>query len=107
MKQSKKLIQPTPEEDVAIAAGVAADPDTYILSDAEMSSLRPLMETNPQWVVTFQRQRGRPRSANPKQHVSLRLDPDVLAYYKSLGAGWLTTINDTLRHAMGAPHSKL
>jgi uncharacterized protein (DUF4415 family) len=43
--------------------------------------------------------RGRPRSAAPKQAVKLRLDPDVLAYFRGLGPGWQTRINETLRRA--------
>ncbi|MCP5431733.1 MAG: BrnA antitoxin family protein [Alphaproteobacteria bacterium] len=43
--------------------------------------------------------RGRPRSAAPKTAVSLRLDADVLEYYKSAGAGWQSRINADLRKA--------
>jgi uncharacterized protein (DUF4415 family) len=43
--------------------------------------------------------RGRPRSAAPKQAIKLRLDPDVLAYFRNLGPGWRTRINATLRRA--------
>jgi uncharacterized protein (DUF4415 family) len=43
--------------------------------------------------------RGRPPSPAPKQAVKLRLDPEVLAYYRSKGPGWQTRINATLRRA--------
>jgi uncharacterized protein (DUF4415 family) len=43
--------------------------------------------------------RGRPPSAAPKQAIKLRLDPDVLAYFRSKGPGWQTRINATLRRA--------
>jgi uncharacterized protein (DUF4415 family) len=43
--------------------------------------------------------RGRPPSAAPKQAIKLRLDPDVLAYFRSQGPGWQTRINATLRRA--------
>ncbi len=45
--------------------------------------------------------RGRPRSSNTKQAVSLRLDPDVLDWFKSTGARWQTRINDELRKVAG------
>ena len=45
--------------------------------------------------------RGRPRSDNTKQAVSLRLDADVLEWFKSSGAGWQTRMNDVLRRAAG------
>jgi len=34
-------IFPTPEEDAVINAGIAADPDTYELSDVEFAELKP------------------------------------------------------------------
>ena len=40
--------------------------------------------------------RGRPALAKPKQAVSLRLDPDVIAYFKAGGPGWQTRINERL-----------
>ena len=39
---------------------------------------------------------GRPKSANPKEHVNLRLDPKVLEFFRSGGPGWQTRVNDTL-----------
>ena len=45
---------------------------------------------------------GRPKSANPKQLVSLRLDPDLLAWLRASGPGWQTRANDILRQAMPA-----
>jgi uncharacterized protein (DUF4415 family) len=43
--------------------------------------------------------RGRPPSPAPKQAIKLRLDPDVLEYFRSKGPGWQTRINATLRRA--------
>jgi uncharacterized protein (DUF4415 family) len=43
--------------------------------------------------------RGRPPSAAPKEAIKLRLDPDVLAYFRGLGPGWQTRINEALRRA--------
>jgi uncharacterized protein (DUF4415 family) len=45
--------------------------------------------------------RGRPRSENPKQAVSLRLDTDVLDWFKKSGIGWQTRINEALRKVAG------
>ena len=41
--------------------------------------------------------RGRPRMANPKQAIKLRLDADVLAHFRATGPGWQTRINAALR----------
>jgi uncharacterized protein (DUF4415 family) len=43
--------------------------------------------------------RGRPRLANPKRAVKLRLDADVLASYRKTGRGWQTRMNADLRKA--------
>jgi uncharacterized protein (DUF4415 family) len=43
--------------------------------------------------------RGRPRMANPKQAVKLRLDAAVLAHFRATGPGWQTRINTALRKA--------
>lgn len=45
--------------------------------------------------------RGRPRSDNPKETISLRLDRDLIARLRESGPGWQTRINDTLRKAAG------
>ena len=46
--------------------------------------------------------RGRPvlDDAQKKVPVSIRLDPDVLAWFRQLGNGWQSRINDTLRAEM-------
>jgi uncharacterized protein (DUF4415 family) len=43
--------------------------------------------------------RGRPKSEAPKEAISLRLDPDVLAHYRDKGPGWQSRINEDLRKA--------
>lgn len=40
--------------------------------------------------------RGRPRSQNAKQLISLRLSPQVLEHFRATGPGWHTRINDVL-----------
>jgi uncharacterized protein (DUF4415 family) len=41
--------------------------------------------------------RGRPKSVNPKEHVNMRLDRDVLAHFRAGGRGWQSRINAALR----------
>ena len=45
--------------------------------------------------------RGRPAKAAPKEAVNIRLDPDVLAYFRGTGRGWQSRINAALRKAAG------
>jgi uncharacterized protein (DUF4415 family) len=40
--------------------------------------------------------RGRPKSDNPKQLLSLRLPPNVIARWKATGPGWQTRMVETL-----------
>jgi uncharacterized protein (DUF4415 family) len=58
--------------------------------------MRPLKEVMPEFVAAWRRSRGRPRTANPKTLVSLRLDSDVLDAFKAEGPGWQTRINKVL-----------
>ena len=41
--------------------------------------------------------RGRPPMENPKQLLSLRRPPDVIAGWKATGPGWQTRMADVLR----------
>lgn len=41
-----------------------------------------------------------------KEAISIRLDDDVLSYFKSLGAGYQTRINAVLRHFMEQARAK-
>ena len=43
------------------------------------------------------RKPGRPKAILPKVYTGMRLDADVLAYFKSEGQGWQTRINDALK----------
>lgn len=59
-----------------------------------IQNLRPFSEEE----KTFWRKAlGRPPTENPKQAVSLRLDPDVVAHFKKGGPGWQSRINAALR----------
>lgn len=41
--------------------------------------------------------RGRPVSANPKAHVNLRLDAEVVDAFRASGDGWQTRLNAALK----------
>lgn len=89
-KHSKHFgfVLPTPEENAAINAGIAADPDTAELSDAQLSTLQPLAR------------RGRPPVPVPRPMLSMRVDADVLAALRATGPGWQTRLNTLLREAV-------
>lgn len=57
---------------------------------------RPGAQTEAQPV---KRRPGRPPIENPRQAVSLRLEPDVLEKFRATGPGWQRRINDVLKAA--------
>jgi uncharacterized protein (DUF4415 family) len=44
---------------------------------------------------------GRPKKDAPKVAVNIRLDSEVLAYFRATGRGWQSRINEALRKAVG------
>jgi uncharacterized protein (DUF4415 family) len=80
------LSAPTPEEDRRIVAAAKADPDAQPLTARQLKAMVPIQ------VV-----RGRPKSTNPKQLVSVRYSPEVLAYFRSTGEGWQSRMDEVLR----------
>lgn len=76
----------TPEEDAAITAAAMADPDCPPMTDGDWERVKPRLFRG-----------GRPKSAVHKEHINIRLSPDVLQYYRSLGKGWQTKIDEDLR----------
>lgn len=87
-KVSKRpsVAMPTLKEEKAITAAAKADPDAQPLTPKQLASMVPLRSL-----------RGRPKSANAKQLVSVRYSPEVLAYFKSTGDGWQSRMDGVLR----------
>jgi len=89
MNPKRKLTPPTPAEDAAINAGIAADPDTMEMSAAQIAE-----------AAQVKRARGRPMGSvaeSTKKTISMRLDQDLLDAMRSSGPGWQTRANDLLR----------
>jgi len=87
-KVSKRssITLPTLKEDRAITAAAKSDPDARPLTPRQLKAMIPLRAL-----------RGRPKSANAKQLVSVRYSPEVLAFFKSTGDGWQSRMNGVLR----------
>ena len=100
MTSSRNRIPPmTDEDEKRVQAQIAADPDAPEATDEELAQARPFVDVFPQFAESIRRARGRPQVDSPKQQVSLRLDPDVIAAYKNSGKGWQSRVNDILRKA--------
>ena len=70
------------------------------MTRADFARARRLRVDMPDVVEAMKRGRGRPKAERPKERVSLRLDPDVVAAYRATGEGWQSRINDTLARAL-------
>lgn len=65
----------------------------------ELAQAKSFAETFPHLAESIKRGRGRPPVETPRQQISLRLDPDVIAKFKATGRGWQSRINEALREA--------
>ncbi|MCA0998578.1 BrnA antitoxin family protein [Alloyangia pacifica] len=91
-----------PLSEAKVQAMIASDPDAPEATDAQLAQAKPFTEAFPVLAEKMRKNAGgRPKAANPKVAVSLRLDPEVVARFKAEGPGWQTRINEALRHAAG------
>ena len=84
-KTSRKpaIRMPTVSEDRVVIAAARRDPDARPLTARQLKTMVPL--------------RGRPRSPNAKQLVSVRYSPEVLAWFRATGDGWQARMDRVLR----------
>ena len=87
-KPSKRIavMAPSVAQDKRITAAAKSDPDARPLTTAQLKAMIPMRAL-----------RGRPKSANPKQLVSVRYSPEVLEYFKATGEGWQSRMDSVLR----------
>lgn len=91
----------TDREEAEIQKMIASDPDNPELTDEQLKQGKSFADAFPDLAESIKRSRGRPSVDNPKQQVSLRLSPDVLAKLKASGKGWQSRADDILRKAVG------
>jgi len=95
MNKQHKYIMPTDEEDAAINAGIAADPDTF---ESDFSRAVRSSATTPQGIVDDVIKQYRGKQVKPtKQPISIRLSPEVLDFFRAQGKGWQTAMDDVLK----------
>lgn len=82
----RPIAMPTAKEDKRLVAAARADPEAQPLTPKQLKAMVPLRAL-----------RGRPKSANPKQLVSVRYSPEVLAFFKASGEGWQSRMDAVLR----------
>lgn len=91
--------RPTPP-DAGFTAGDFEAVTSPELTAEELATARPFAEALPDLTAALQASaRGRPKAANPRQLVSLRIDAATLERIRATGPGWQTRINDALAKA--------
>lgn len=71
--------------------------DRHAITPAEYDELPEL--TDDMLARAVVKKGGRPRSPNPRQAISLRLPPDVIARWRATGPGWQTRMAERLAKA--------
>ena len=91
-------ISPTDEEEAEIQRQIAKDPEDPA-HWANTTPLRPVIEVMPDHVERHRPGRGK-QKAPTKEKVTVRLDADIVAHFRSTGRGWQTRLNEVLRKSV-------
>jgi uncharacterized protein (DUF4415 family) len=96
------------EELRAMAARGETDTDWARVDAMTEDELEAAIAADPDWrdVPRDWYKNAIPVSPGPKQLLSLRLDPDVLAWFRAQGPGYQTRMNAVLRAYMRAVRSQ-
>jgi hypothetical protein len=103
-KNKLNLVRPTPEEEAAIAAQLAEDPDTYEWTDEDWANAQTTQELFPETHEWALRQK-KALEAGLIQRVTVTLDRETIAWFKAQtgedgetgGTRWLELVAQTLR----------
>ena len=98
-----RIILPTPEEDAAINAQIAADPDDFELDEEWFKNAKPTKELFPE-TYRWAMQRKADLEAGVIQNVQITLPAEVVAWFKAQcgldgetgGTAWIELIEQTL-----------
>ncbi|MEN5300425.1 BrnA antitoxin family protein [Brucella sp. TWI559] len=75
--------------------------DNPRITKSDMAKAKPFKDALPELYESIQRSRGRPKVENPKEAVTLRLDPAIVAKFKASGKNWRANMHEALRKAVG------
>ena len=98
-KQQREIIVPTPEEDAAINAGIAEDPDAFEADDEWFATAKPSSQAVPHILECYRRTRDKQKFPT-KEQIHIWLDADIVEHFWRGGRGWQTRLNETLREAV-------
>ena len=96
---NRRLQRNTPEEEAAIQRGIAADPDTFEVTEEDFARARPAHEVLRSDLFTKLVRRRGPQKSPRKVPVNIRLDAGLVQRLRASGPGWQTRVNDLLLKA--------
>ena len=100
-----KITTPSSREAVRIDAGIVDDPDAFERDEQWFDDTQLTQLPLPHMLEPPKRSRGK-QKAPRKQDIHIRLDTDVIEYFKRGGRGWQTRINDSLREIVDVECTK-
>ena len=110
-KSGRLIDMPTDAEDARINVALAADTDARELDDAWFEQAQPasrlLDAATFTQLVALKRKPGErgPQKTPTKQATTIRLSPEVVAFFRSTGDGWQSRMDGVLREYV-AQHSR-
>jgi uncharacterized protein (DUF4415 family) len=96
LKTSSKrvILMPSVKDNAKIVAAAKADPDAKPMTKAQLDAIVPIRAV-----------RGRPKSENKKQLLSVRYSVEVVEYFRSTGEGWQARMDSVLRQYVNQPEA--
>ena len=85
---------PSVKDNAKIVATAKADPDAKPMTKAQLDAMVPIRAV-----------RGRPKSENKKQLLSVRYSVEVVEYFRSTGEGWQARMDSVLRQYVSQPEA--
>ncbi len=73
------------------------DGEVRELTSEDYRHMRPASDVLPQALLSVLPKRGYPTKALSKISTRIRLNPEIIDFFKSQGKGWQTKINDVLQ----------
>ena len=96
LKTSSKrvILMPSVKDNAKVVAAAKADPDAKPMTKAQLDAIVPIRAV-----------RGRPKSENKKQLLSVRYSVEVVEYFRSTGEGWQARMDSVLRQYVSQPEA--
>ncbi|SLM27562.1 conserved hypothetical protein [Desulfamplus magnetovallimortis] len=73
------------------------DGEVRELTSEDFKNMRPVSEVLPKELLDALPKRGRIPKTNPKKQLTIRLNSEIVDFFKARGKGWQTEINNILQ----------